>query len=515
MTDDAELLRSYVREHSEEAFAELVRRHLDLVYSAALRRLGGDTHGAADVAQRVFCALARQAPALSHHTLPSAWLYSATRNIAIDHVRAEIRRQTRDQEAHVMHAMNSPDGSATDADWARLRPLLDRAMDELGERDRVAVLLRYFEHRSFTEIGVALGLSEDAARMRVERALEKLRARLGRRGVTSTGVALSAVLVHQAIAAAPPGLAVSVTGAAVASAAGTSAVTPVWAAIQFMSTSKIVSGLAVLAIGAVGGWGIRDATLHRASDTTTLASPSTPPSVASSWRLATATKDVNPAGSKGQVESWKRVTSLIARESELNAEEKRLVNHARIVMYQDRIHAGFAEFFALSPGQQDVLELGVKAARTEVRELEVLHSRAHLDKRGNLVIEVQPFPERGGPILDRLLAQFAEAMGPERFRAFLDLRVQRYLASSLGGFGLVKTTMIVTHSPSSQREPYVIEREHHTAPVVGRVPATVGKYAAEILSSGGYSGSSHKGFLDRRSLEEELGDFAKVVPADF
>jgi RNA polymerase sigma factor (sigma-70 family) len=93
MSDDAELLRRYAEEKSESAFAELVRRHVDLVYGAAWRRLGGDAHGASDVVQQVFTSLARQAPALTRHTVLPAWLYAATRNVAIDRVRAERRRK--------------------------------------------------------------------------------------------------------------------------------------------------------------------------------------------------------------------------------------------------------------------------------------------------------------------------------------------------------------------------------------------------------------------------------------
>lgn len=248
MTDDVELLRRYAEEKSEAAFAELVHRHLDLVYSAAWRRLGGDAHGAVDVAQRVFTALARQAATLARHTQLPGWLYTTTRNVAVAHLRGEARRQRHEQEAHAMQELNS--GPA--AEWERLRPLLDGAMDELGGRDREAVLLRFFARQPFAEIGRALNLSEDAARMRVERALEKLRLLLARRGVTSTLAALTLVLANQASAAAPAGLAGAVTGTALASVAAAPAV----GVFSFMSTSKLAVGGAafVLALG-IGGAG--------------------------------------------------------------------------------------------------------------------------------------------------------------------------------------------------------------------------------------------------------------------
>lgn len=242
MIDDAELLRRYAAERSEAAFRELVHRHLDLVYSAALRRLRGDAHGAADVVQHVFVALARQAAALSRHAVLPAWLYATTRNVAIDHARAERRRKAREQEAHAMHELTS--NSAPPADWEQLRPLLDEAMDELGDREREAVLLRFFARQPFAEIGRTLHLSEDAARMRVERALDKLRGLLGRRGVTSTAVALGLALSNHAVAAAPAGL-----GAAVASASSLTG--PTIGFLQFMSASKLATGgtALVLALG--------------------------------------------------------------------------------------------------------------------------------------------------------------------------------------------------------------------------------------------------------------------------
>ncbi|MSU23103.1 MAG: RNA polymerase sigma factor [Opitutus sp.] len=251
MSDDTELLRRYAHEKSEGAFAELVRRHLDLVYSAALRRLGGDAHRAKDVAQQVFTTLARDAKKLSRHAVLTAWLYTATRNAAIDLIRSEQRRHAREQEASTMQNLFA---ASPDTDWEKLRPVLDHMMDELSDADRSAVLLRFFEKRGFTEVGAALHLTEDAARMRVDRALEKLRALLARRGVTSTAGALSAVLANQAVAIAPAGLAASIKGAALASASGTAAST--LGILQFMSTTKSAVGaaaiIAILALGTAG-----------------------------------------------------------------------------------------------------------------------------------------------------------------------------------------------------------------------------------------------------------------------
>jgi RNA polymerase sigma factor (sigma-70 family) len=250
MIDDATLLDRYSRERSEAAFSELVQRHLTLVYSAALRRTGGDAHRAKDVAQIVFTALARGAAALSGHAALTGWFYAATRNAAIDLMRAERRRQVREEKAHIMEEILS--SGEPPADWEQLRPVLDEAMDELDERDREAVLLRFFEGRPLAVVANALRVSEDAARKRVDRALDKLGGLLARRGITSTGGALAVLLANQTSVAAPAGVAASIAAAAMAgaTAAGVSAGA---AGILIMSTSKAVMGItAVIAAVAIG-----------------------------------------------------------------------------------------------------------------------------------------------------------------------------------------------------------------------------------------------------------------------
>lgn len=248
MVPDSELLRRYAAENSEAAFAELVARHLDLVYSAALRQVAGDAHAAQDVAQVVFTTLARKAAAVAGHPVLAGWLYTTTHLAAAKLRRTEGRRRERETEAWAMNE-NSPDLAA--ADWDRLQPVLDAAMRELRDADRAAVLLRYFARRPFAEIGATLQVSEDGARMRVDRALEKLRGLLARRGVTSTAAALALVLTNQAVASAPAGLAAQLTGSALAGAGATATS----GLLYFMSTTKFLSvtaaALVVLALGGV------------------------------------------------------------------------------------------------------------------------------------------------------------------------------------------------------------------------------------------------------------------------
>ncbi len=203
MQSDGELLRSYVESRSEAAFTELVNRHLNLVYRSARRRVGGNAHSADDVTLRVFAQLARKAPALVGHPSLVGWLYTATRFTAAAIVRAEHRRQAYEQKAHAMHSLHS---SAAESN-ARLEPLLDDVMDILPDADRQAVLLHFFEGRSFSEVGEVLAVTPDAARMRVNRAIERVRAGFARRGIASTAAALGAVLATQSASAAPAGLA--------------------------------------------------------------------------------------------------------------------------------------------------------------------------------------------------------------------------------------------------------------------------------------------------------------------
>lgn len=211
-TESCELLRHYVADQSETAFAELVKRHIDLVYSAALRQVHGDVPAAQDVTQAVFTDLARKAPRLTRHTSLTGWLYTSTRFLAAKARRAEQRRQAREMEAHAMNQLLQP--ANPDPTWQELRPVLDDVMHELSAADREAVLMRYFEHRALAEIGARMGLTENAARMRVDRALDRLRMALAKRGVTSTAAALAGVLAEQAVSAAPAGLAAQVSHAA-------------------------------------------------------------------------------------------------------------------------------------------------------------------------------------------------------------------------------------------------------------------------------------------------------------
>lgn len=244
MTDDSQLLRRYVEEGSEEAFAELVRRHVGWVFHAGLRRTGGRRDLAQDVAQHVFTVLARNASALCDHQVLAGWLHTTTRFAASHALRAEARRRKHETAAHLMTEMEH---RAREANWDELRPALDEVIDRLPAAEREPLLLRFFEQLGFAEIGAALGVSEDGARKRVDRALEKLRTRLARRGVTSTATALGTLLLAQANAAVTAEMQATVTSAALAGAAlpATSAV----GVVSFMTATKTAfSGAALLGL---------------------------------------------------------------------------------------------------------------------------------------------------------------------------------------------------------------------------------------------------------------------------
>ena len=245
--DDLDLLRQYAAGKSEDAFTALVNRHLNLIYSAALRQVRS-AQLAEEVAQSVFSDLARSAAKLKPDTILTAWLYEVARRTAIDLVRKESRRQLRERAALEMTAMNS-----TASDWTQLEPLLDEAMDALEATDRAAVLLRYFENKSLRDVGQALGTTDDAAQKRVSRAVERLRAFFALRGVSVGAGGLAAVISANAVQAAPAGLAATISSAAIL--AGTTITTTVTAtkaiAMTTLQKTIVTATVAILAGGGI------------------------------------------------------------------------------------------------------------------------------------------------------------------------------------------------------------------------------------------------------------------------
>jgi RNA polymerase sigma factor (sigma-70 family) len=234
--DDLTLLREYVAQHSEPAFAALVSRHVNLVHSVAMRQVN-NPHLAEEITQAVFIILARKADDISDKTILPGWLCRTTRYVSARALRTQIRRQQREQEAHMQSLLNEPDT----ATWTHIAPLLDGAMEQLGQKDHDALVLRFFQNKNFSEVGAALGASEDAAKMRVNRALEKLRKFFTKRGVAISSAAITGAISANSVQAAPVALAKTVTVIAVAkgAAAGGSTLILVKGALKAMTWAKL------------------------------------------------------------------------------------------------------------------------------------------------------------------------------------------------------------------------------------------------------------------------------------
>ena len=243
-TDDSMLLRQYAENQSNEAFAELVTRHINLVYSVALRQVG-QPQNAEEISQAVFIILAKKAAGLRHEKALPSWLFLTTRLMANNFLRSELRRRHREQEAYMQTILNEP-GSEV---WPRIAPWLDSAVAGLREKDRQVILLRFYQGRNHREVGAALGTSEAAAEKRVNRALEKLRKFFAKRGVSSTTAIIAEEISANSVQAAPVALAKSVTALAI-SGTTTPTVMAVTKAIAISTAQKILVTAAV--VGFVG-----------------------------------------------------------------------------------------------------------------------------------------------------------------------------------------------------------------------------------------------------------------------
>jgi len=295
MTTDSQLLRQYAEQGDEAAFAEVVRRHTDLVYSAALR-IARDTALAQDVTQTVFTKLAKVAGVLGGYPTPIGWLHTTTRHTAINAVRTEARRRTREHEAFTMQNISA----LPDANWEQLRPILDEAVSRLRERDRQAVLLRFFNGLSHQEVGTVLGLTENSAQKCVDRALEKLRTHFARRGVTVSAALLATAMNANSVQAAPVGLAANVAKTSTLGAGGGVSLVSALLLYFYMSTKiKTIVAVVIIAIFTSGGiWWFTQPTTAISEKTAAVSTPASTKVIASTPAQIPVIAQVTPPTAK-------------------------------------------------------------------------------------------------------------------------------------------------------------------------------------------------------------------------
>lgn len=366
---DLELLKRYTRERTEDAFTEIVRRHLDLVYSAALRQVRSPQL-AEEIAQSAFTDLARNASRLKPDTVLAAWLYQVARRTAIDVVRREARRQLREQIASEMNAT-----CATDANWTHVEPLLDEAMAALDDTDRAAVLLRFFENKSLREVGQQLGVSDDAAQKRVSRAVERLREFLAQRGVTVGASGLAVLLAANAVQSAPVGLAVTISAAA--TLAGTAVVaTATAAATKAIAMTTLQKTLITAAFLAAVSTGIYEA------------------SQASTLRQQVRTLQQQQAPLAAQINQLTRGRDELTRQLATLRDDNERLNRDHIELLRLR-----GEVTQLQEASRELEQLK-EAQKTDLPWVEVLQSRvARLKKL------IEQMPDKSIPELEFLTDQ--------------------------------------------------------------------------------------------------------------
>ena len=255
-----DLLAEFRRNRSDKAFGELVRRYTNLVYSAARRRLSNDA-AAEEATQSVFIRLASTAPELREDAALVAWLHRTAVHVSIDLWRVESRRRAREEQAAAMQTLSD------DTAWNEIAPVIDEALNKLTDAERQTILLRFFERKSMRELGAAFGISEDAAKMRVSRALERLREGVGTKGAACGVVALGTMLTNRAVEAAPAAVVAALMCVSWPVPAVVSAGAGLGAALLHFSRAKLVVGAAaVVVIGLVAFLTTRPPRTNRSAD---------------------------------------------------------------------------------------------------------------------------------------------------------------------------------------------------------------------------------------------------------
>ncbi len=447
--NDVDLLRRYADEASEEAFAALVERHLNLVYSSARRQVGSDAV-ARDVAQAVFLDLSMNAKRLRPDTHLGSWLHVVTRRTAVDAIRRESRRIKRERIAVEIAAMKS-----TSPIWTNIEPLLDEAIGALDPPDRTAVLLRYFEDRSLRDIGGALGVSDDAAQKRVSRAVERLREYFSSRGVTATAAGIAAEISANAVQAAPSGVGAAISSAvALTAAAGQKAAVAQIARNLTMTTTQ--KSIVVAALAAAIGGGIYQAHGIRGQSAQIAAFERQSASWDEQVRSLRAERDAASARSAAAGRAASKAVSSAggagaaaeidpgARLKILEDLQKRNILNSKMTFIEPTggLSSSFVELFSLTAEEQAALQKAVDDARKQIGALMVANAAVHSNGDNNIVIDVKPM--EGGPAVgDSVMNAFATILGPDRNSSFVALGANQ-LEEALGSFGAEQETLSIT-----------------------------------------------------------------------
>jgi len=425
MNDDLTLLREYVARNSEPAFAALVSRHVNFVYSVALRSVR-DPHLAEEITQAVFIILARKADKIAPPTVLPGWLCRTARYAAADALKNRQRRQQREHEAHMQTITTEPETET----WTHIAPLLDGAMERLGQKDHDALVLRFFENKNFAEVGAALGASEDAAKMRVNRALEKLRKIFTKRGVSSTAAMLAGAISANSVQAAPVGLALKISAVAVAkgAAAGTSTLTLVKGALKIMAWTKLKTAVVIAAAGIILLTGV--ATIALISKTLTPLPPL--PTLPDHNGYA----DLVRAGGMVSIDSGNYPTADAAQLRQIVAGNTSALILAKSALSNEcRVTVKFTEAWSEQhlPELANIKRLAQamaaegKLAEHESRDQDALANYLEIVRLGNQA-------DRGGVMIDELVGIAVESIGlaeMQKMTGRLDAKVAQAAAASL------------------------------------------------------------------------------------
>ena len=390
--DDIALLREYDERDSEEAFTTLAARHVNKVYSVALRHTG-NPHQAEEITQAVFVILARKSRRLGKRVILSGWLYQTARLTAKTFLRSEIRRTRREREAHMQSVLNQSESET----WLQIAPLLDDAMAGLNETDRHAVVLRFFDAKSMREVGAALGANEDAAKKRVNRALEKLQRFFLKRGITSTTAIIAGAISANSVQAAPVALAEYVAAVAMAKGAAVSGstLTLIKGALKIMAWTKakmaIVVGAGVLLAAGTTIVTVREIAAHKAR----LAQPA--PTLGQEWLRSYAVNknvaDFSEAEDLSTPESAYAAFVRARARNDGSALERLSVATFRDLYRADPVARKSLTHFFNSPKGQAVI---AQTRRAEIVEVWIYH-----DSAAEVIVRL-PVPK---PETDQFLAE--------------------------------------------------------------------------------------------------------------